>query len=575
MTPGAFSKAFADLTILRKLLVLVGLMAAVTMGTNTVGVRSIGRLADTTGDVQSSGAEATLGSRLNSTAIRLSRAEMKIVANPTPEGLRATEQEIAEQRRVFDERLAKLKKAASGKGTGHLIDAVDRSYAEYLTRLDGTLAAARRMVGETALTGAQENLLRLAASSTGAAAALEKSVRDFLTAADAESERMAKEAVEDAARSKWVMLWLAVAGVAVGIAAGVMLGLAGIVRPVAGLTLVMKRLAAGEHDAVIPASAQRDEIGEMARAVEVFRQGLMRADDLGRQQLAEQGAKDRRAQVIDKLLKEFNHEISEVLQSLAASATELEATSRSMSTTAETTSSQANGAAAQMELAVSNMCTVAVSSEELADSIKAVTVRVGESAKIAGTAKGTVRTTNAAMNNLSQTVGRIGEIVGLITDIAAQTNLLALNATIEAARAGEAGKGFAVVANEVKNLATQTARATGEIAAQIDAVQQETRAAAGSIGEITAIIEEMSDIASQVAQSLAIQDSSTSAVAATVQEVAQSISDVSANVFNVSQAADETGKAGADVHEVSQTVAHRSAVLRDQVDTFLTSIRST
>ncbi|CAA7626954.1 methyl-accepting chemotaxis protein [Magnetospirillum sp. SS-4] len=349
---------------------------------------------------------------------------------------------------------------------------------------------------------------------------------------------------------------------------------ADISRPLSKVIHSMNVLSGGDKTHNVEGAERNDEIGAMARAVEVFRQGLIRADELTRQQLAEQEAKDRRAKVIDGILQQFNLEVAEVLETMGASATELEATSQTMSATAEETSNQATVVAAAVEEMAVNMRTVAGATEHLSASIESINHRVSDSVNIAESAKGKAQRTNQSVRELSHSVLKIGEVVNLINDIAAQTNLLALNATIEAARAGEAGKGFAVVANEVKTLANQTAKATDEISSQINSVQQGTQAAVDAITEITTIIEQMSELANAIATSVAEQDSATSEIANNVQQVSQGTDEVSSNVVGVNQAAGETGHAASDVLEAARTVAERASTLSKQVDAFLANIRA-
>ncbi|WP_245651225.1 methyl-accepting chemotaxis protein [Paramagnetospirillum marisnigri] len=344
--------------------------------------------------------------------------------------------------------------------------------------------------------------------------------------------------------------------------------------PLSKIITGMKILSKGDLDHEIEGGDRHDEIGDMARAVETFRQGLLRAEDLTRQQKAEQEAKDRRAKVIDGILGQFNFEVAEVLETMAASATELEATSQTMSATAEETSNQATVVAAAVEEMAVNMRTVASAADHLSASVEAINHRVADSVHIAESARHRAQETNVSVRGLSHAVTKIGEVVTLINDIAAQTNLLALNATIEAARAGDAGKGFAVVANEVKNLANQTARATDEITAQINSVQNETRAAVNAITEITGIIEQMSELSSGISSSVSEQDAATSEIANNVSQVSQGVDEVSSNVVGVNQAAGETGHAASDVLEAARTVAERATTLRQQVDTFLSNIRA-
>ncbi|RAU23074.1 methyl-accepting chemotaxis protein [Paramagnetospirillum kuznetsovii] len=344
--------------------------------------------------------------------------------------------------------------------------------------------------------------------------------------------------------------------------------------PLSKIIVSMDVLSKGDTSHEVEGADRHDEIGAMARAVEVFRTGLLRADQLTSQQKVEQEAKDRRAKVIDGILGQFNFEVAEVLETMAASATELEATSQTMSATAEETSNQATVVAAAVEEMAVNMRTVAGAADHLSDSVEAINHRVADSVHIAESARHRAQETNQSVRGLSQAVLKIGAVVNLINDIASQTNLLALNATIEAARAGDAGKGFAVVANEVKNLANQTARATDEITSQISSVQTETRAAVDAITEITGIIEQMSQLSTGISSSVSEQDSATSEIANNVQQVSLGVDEVSSNVVGVNRAAVETGHAADDVLEAARTVAERATALRQQVDAFLTNIRA-
>ncbi|TAN56318.1 MAG: methyl-accepting chemotaxis protein [Magnetospirillum sp.] len=384
---------------------------------------------------------------------------------------------------------------------------------------------------------------------------------------------LAKTVHDQTQRSLYSYLIATITLLAAGIGIAWMIA-ADISGPLSKVIYAMDVLSKGDKTHEVEGSDRHDEIGAMARAVEVFRVGLIRADELTKVQEQDQVIKDRRARVIDGVLKEFNMEVAEVLETMAASATELEATSQTMSATAEATSNQATVVAAAVEEMAVNMRTVSNSAEHLSDSVEAINHRVADSVHIAESAKTKAQQTNQMVRGLSQAVLKIGEVVNLINDIAAQTNLLALNATIEAARAGDAGKGFAVVANEVKTLANQTARATDEISSQINSVQQETRVAVTAITEITAIIEQMSELSGAIAASVAEQDEATSEIASNVQQVSQATDEVSSNVVGVNQAAEETGHAASDVLEAARTVAERATALRLQVDTFLTNIRA-
>ncbi|RAU20450.1 methyl-accepting chemotaxis protein [Paramagnetospirillum kuznetsovii] len=382
---------------------------------------------------------------------------------------------------------------------------------------------------------------------------------------------------EAEARLSTVLLWLSLGGVVATIFTVVavrMVLVRIIANPMGAMTGFMTVLADGNYAAEVPELERKDEIGDIARAVKVFRDGLIRAEELTNLQEQGQVIKDRRALVIDGILGQFNVEVAEMLETMAASATELEATSQAMSETAEKTSHRATTVAAAVEEMAVNMRTVAGAAEHLAGSVEVINQRVSDSVHMAGSAREKARNANLMVQGLSQAVRKIGDVVTLINDIAAQTNLLALNATIEAARAGEAGKGFAVVAGEVKTLANQTARATDEISIQIGAVQQETQGAVAAITDIGAIIEQINELSSAIAASVSEQDAQTAEIANNVSQVSQATDEVSSNVVGVNEAALETGHAASDVYDTAHTVAERAGTLRLQVDTFLTNIRS-
>ncbi|MGO8916011.1 MAG: methyl-accepting chemotaxis protein [Stellaceae bacterium] len=348
----------------------------------------------------------------------------------------------------------------------------------------------------------------------------------------------------------------------------------GAVRPLIQVTDRMRALADGNKEIEIPGVGRKDEIGQIAAAVQVFKDGMIKADRLAAEQQAEQARKEKRQQAIEALIRDFERSVAGAFGTLSSASTQLDRTARSMGGTAEKTSHQAATVAAASEQATANVQTVASATEELSSSISEISRQVAESTRIASEAKGQATDTNAQIEGLAEAAQKIGDVVKLISDIAGQTNLLALNATIEAARAGDAGKGFAVVASEVKSLANQTAKATEEISAKIAEMQAATGQSVAAVQTIGQTIERIDDIATTIASAVEEQGAATKEIARNVQQAAAGTNEVSSNIAAVTQAAGETGNGAAQVLSASSDLAKQSEILRAQVDDFLAKIRA-
>jgi methyl-accepting chemotaxis protein len=347
-----------------------------------------------------------------------------------------------------------------------------------------------------------------------------------------------------------------------------------ITRPVAALTGTMNRIVGGETRGDIPALGRRDEIGSMARAVEVFRDNLSEAEQLRAAQAREQEAKERRGAAMEAAIDAFEQKAKAVVDAVASAAASLQTNARSMSATADHVRHQASAVASASEQAAANVNSVAASAEELSSSIAEIARQVAQSAAVATTAVEEARATDATVQGLADTAQKIGEVVRLISDIASQTNLLALNATIEAARAGEAGKGFAVVASEVKSLATQTAKATEEISTQISEIQASTRGAVAAIRSVGKTIAEINDVSSAISAAVEEQGAATREIARNVNEASKGTGEVSSNIVGVTCAAEDTGSAATQVLAAADALSAQSQRLKAEVETFLGAVRA-
>jgi methyl-accepting chemotaxis protein len=364
------------------------------------------------------------------------------------------------------------------------------------------------------------------------------------------------------------------AGLALLMVAGlfVLLGRS-IANPINAMTASMRQIAEGETSASIPALGRRDEVGAMARSVQIFRDNMIEATRLrGEQDGLKAEADAEKKLLLTRMADDFERGVRTSLDTLAHAASDMQATSKGMSATAGETSQKATAVVA--EQASANVQTVAAATEQLSSSVSEIGRQATQSTEIAGQAVAEANRTNVSVQGLSDAAQKIGDVVKLISDIASQTNLLALNATIEAARAGEAGRGFAVVANEVKSLASQTAKATDEISAQVGAMQGATAEAVRAIESIGRTIGAINEITSAISISVEQQGSATQEIARNVQDAAQGTGQVSSNIAAVNEAAGKTGAASSQVLTSAEQLSDQAAALRADVDRFLASIRA-
>ncbi|MBO6559843.1 MAG: HAMP domain-containing protein [Nisaea sp.] len=399
------------------------------------------------------------------------------------------------------------------------------------------------------------------------------SAREANTTIRNEQDVLGTEALQGIKSTEILTVAVTVICVLLGLAAAFVIA-RGISRPVKALTEVMARLAEGDSSTEVPMTERGDEMGEMAKAVMVFREGMLKNEELQRETEKAQERREARTRKIEELTRNFDSTASETLKSVSEAAETLRGSANSLTATADRSSNMASMASSASDQATDNVQTVASAAEELSASITEISQQVARSTQAADRAVADAEQSRQLVGRLVDSSAKIGEVVKLITDIAEQTNLLALNATIEAARAGEAGKGFAVVASEVKNLANQTAQATEEIASQVQTIQDDTQQTVSSIQHIAELIEDINKISAGVAAAVEEQSAATQEIARNVSDAAASTGSANENISGVSDATRETTAISGEVLSASELVAAKSGDLNKVVQRFLADMRT-
>jgi methyl-accepting chemotaxis protein len=370
----------------------------------------------------------------------------------------------------------------------------------------------------------------------------------------AQTKQGSAETESAAQQTIYITIGASVIGIALGLVIALYIARSGIVAPINGVNGAMQGLSNGQLDITIPGTDRGDEVGMMAKTLQVFRDKLADGERLRSSQQAEQERQLRRGQQVEVAVARFEKAIAGVVSTVSNSATELQSTAQSMTATAEETSRQSTAVAAASAQTTQNVQTVASATEELSASIREIGSQIGEASRIIGSAVSQAAATDSKVKSLAEAAQKIGEVVGLINDIASQTNLLALNATIEAARAGEAGKGFAVVASEVKALANQTTKATDEISGQIAAVQNATGGVVSALGDITTTINTINEISTAIAAAVEEQAAVTRDMSSNMHAAAAGVDSISQGVKHIAEATKLASDSTRKVKESSQAL---------------------
>jgi len=559
--------------ILTKILAVILLLSTITGGVAALGINALKSLSHATDRMEVSASRAMLAQQLAVNLVTMSRAEFQISTDPRAESRSAARNVIDNETKLFRERLQAFSSRTSAD-TRHYVTELEEGWGHYQKGLEGTYRAAEA-VTDFQMGEQMERLRDATEASAKVANKLRARLREFSETLQKSVQQESAAATDEYVQTSRLMVILAVAGIVFGLGVGFLIGQYGIAKPIRLIVGLLQQLAGGHYDVKVVGTDRKDEVGDIAKTALVFQEnGLEKIRlEAAQKEAAERAAEQRKADMYH-LADEFEKSVGGIVNVLASAATEMQATAVQLTASAQETSAQSGSVTTAAELASSNVASVAGSAEELGASVREIGRQAERSSQMTRSAVDEIEDAAKTVSDLSEAAARIDSIAEIISAIAAQTNLLALNATIEAARAGEAGRGFAVVAAEVKELATQTAKATAEISEQLTGIQSSSGKAVAAIEGLTNTVRDIDTSAAAISAAVEQQGAATREIVSAVSQASVGTGEVTSNISGVAAAAEQTGVAANQVQTSSADLAAQAEQLRYQVNVFLSNVRA-
>ena len=560
---------FRDFRISTKILTIVAGFGFALTVTAVIGWFSLEHSAKATQKAEEAAEHLKLAARLDHDALDLNRNEYKIALNPALSS--EVRNEIQHDEAEFLKTIAELEERSTGEFRTMLSD-IETAYQVYISDVKQTVALAEQ--SEIELTEEQKTLAEAVEHSVPLMTALEAKIEAYNEATEADAQRIAKEALQSAHFSEFLIVGSGILAVILGVASAVFVSRKYISRPLQRVVDGLMKVASGDLNHKIDTEVRSDEIGELNQALAKFI--VTAKDKIALMEKEEEAAKAKlaRANRVREITETFQRDIAEAVTSLAGAAEEMQATAVSMSSTAEETSAQTRSVSSVTVQTASNVQTVAAATEEMYAAISSVSEQMSRGAKIAFEAKSRTGTTITQLETLSSAAQSIDGILDLISKVTAQTKLLALNATIEAVRAGEAGKGFNVVAHEVKALAEQTEQATKSVTEQVKAIQDAANMIVDSVQGISGVVDEVNDVTTIVASSAEQQVGATGEISKNVSEASTGTNHVSESLIMLETAAQTTASAATQVTATAEELTHQSLNIKTRIDDYIAAVEA-